>query len=226
MFVGAIWGYALGARLVDPRVRLLSWFVAAAALHGLFDALLSADGTSILAVLLNLGLASVFVVLVRRALRHGIVEEAALAVRPEERRLFRIGRPALFGASAVGVHVFAFGIFLLGATWQLSRHRPGIAFVVGSSVMLALLAIAAFGVSATVPLDVVVDDYGVTFAGAARRWGKIRGFSQHGDHIVLDCESGPLRLGPGKTATIDAIARELRRRVASGAERAITLESV
>src|SRR5262245_18337774 len=106
--------------------------------------------------------------MVRRALLHGVVAPKMLAIRPVDRALFRVGRPRLFWASAVLVHLLAFGIFVLGAHWQLSRHRPSLAFAAGSSVMVALLAVAALGITQTLPLDVAVDAYGVTFAGAAR----------------------------------------------------------
>ncbi len=227
MFFGAIWGYALGARLVDPRRRLSLWFLLAAAMHGLFDALLSIDGAATLAVALNVSLASVFVALVRRALRHGVVEEAARAVKPEQRMLFRVGRPSLFWTSAITLHVVAFAIFMLGAWYQLARHRPSLGFVIASTLLLVLLAAAAFGVSAALPLDVAVDAYGVTFAGAARPWRKIRGFALHADHVELDCEAGPIVLGPGPRPVIEAIAAALRVHLGGGsaAERAITLES-
>jgi hypothetical protein len=96
---------------------------------------------------------------------------------------------------------------MLGGWYQLARHRPSAMFVIGSSVMLALLAVAAFGVSATMPLDVAVDDHGVR--GAARAWSCIRRFHVKSDHIgtrcmnsarthiELDCEAGPILLGPG-----------------------------
>lgn len=226
MFFGALWGYALGAKLVDPRTRTWAWLFAAAACHGLFDALLSTEGAGMLAVMLNVGLASAFVILVRRALRHGVVSREMLAVRPEERALVRVGRPALFWVSAVLLHLLALGIFVLGAYWQLSRHRPSTGFVAGSSVMLALLGVAALGVSQTVPLDVAIDAYGVTFAGAARAWRQIRGFTVVADHVELDCEGGPIRLGPAAPGAIEAIAGELRRRLGGdGAPRLITLES-
>ncbi len=70
MFFGAIWGYALGMRLVDRRVRVL-WFPRSARGHGLFDALPIDRRHRQLAVALNMGLASVFVMMVRRALRRG-----------------------------------------------------------------------------------------------------------------------------------------------------------
>ncbi len=226
MFFGAIWGYALGARLVERRPRVLLFLALAAAAHGLFDALLSTDGGAVLAVFLNVVLASVFVAVVRRSLRHGVVEDAVRAILPEHRRLYRVGRPALFLASSVALHVFAFGIVMLGGWYQLSRHRPGAAFVVGSSLMLALLAVAAFGVSATMPLDVAVDDYGVTFAGAARAWSRIRRFVRKGDRIELDCDGGPIVLGPGTEAVMQELGAALEEQLGDGAAgRLVTLES-
>jgi hypothetical protein len=226
MFFGAIWGYALGARLVERRPRVLAFLMLAAAAHGLFDALLSTDGGAMLAVILNVVLASVFVAVVRRSLRHGVVEDAVRAILPEHRRLYRVGRPALFLASSVALHAFAFGIVMLGGWYQLSRHRPGGTFVIGSSVMLALLTIAAFGVSATMPLDVAVDDYGVTFAGAARAWSRIRRFQRKGDRIELDCEGGPIVLGPGTESVMKELGDALQEQLGDGAAgRVVTLES-
>lgn len=226
MFFGAIWGYALGARLVDPRRHLVLWLLAAAALHGLFDALLSVDGGGTLAVILNVALASVFVTLVRRALRHGVIDEEARAVKPEDRLLFRVGRPHVFWLSAVALHVLAFGLVMLGAWYQLARHRPSLGFVIGSSALLLLLAAAAYGVSASLSLDVAVDSYGVTFAGAARPWRKIRGFTLKADHVELDCEAGPLMLGPAPAAQVNAIAAALKGHLgANPHDRQVTLES-
>ncbi len=226
MFFGAVWGFALGARLVEPKARTWAWLLLAALCHGLFDALLSTEGVAILAVVLNVGLASAFVLFVRRALRHGVVASEMLAIRPEDRALFRVGRPGLFWVSAIALHVLAFGIFLLGAHWQLARHRPSFAFVGGSSAMLALLAVAALGISQTLPLDVAVDAYGVTFAGAARPWRQIRRFVVRADRIELDCETGPILLGPGAPAVIEALANELRKHQADdGAQRQHTLGS-
>jgi RsiW-degrading membrane proteinase PrsW (M82 family) len=227
MFFGALWGYALGAKLVDPRTRTWGWLLLAAACHGLFDALLSTEGAGLFAIALNLGLASAFVVLVRRALRHGVVAEEMLAIRPEDRVLFRVGRPAMFWFSSALLHVLALGIFFLGAYYQLARHRPSAVFVVGSSIMLAMLAIAALGVSSSLPLDVAIDEYGVTFAGAARSWGKIRSFHVEVDRIEIDCEGGPILLGPAPSSVIEGIAVQLSKRLSGdGRHRARTLESV
>lgn len=228
MFFGAIWGYALGAQLVThKRHRVLVALGVSAAAHGLFDALLAADGTAGFALLLNLLLASAFVTVTRRALRHGIVSEDAKAVRPEERRLYRVGRPGLFVASAVAVHALALGIFVLGVWYQYARHRPSLVFVGGSSVMVALLAAAALGVSKTLPLDVAVDAFGVTFAGAARAWSRIRSFSQTEHQVELDCEAGPIVLGPADPQVVAALASDLTDHLGVGASgRVATLAAV
>lgn len=227
MFFGAVWGYALGARLINPKTRAWVWLLLAATAHGLFDALLSTEGAASLAILLNVALASVFVALVRRALRHGVVAKEMLSIKPEERALFRVGRPLWFWTSAVVLHVLALGIFFLGAYYQLARHRPSATFVIGSSVMLALLAVAAFGVSATLPLDVAIDDYGVTFAGAARPWRKIRGYKIDRRHVALDCEAGPIHLGPAGPSILEAIVAALAERLGQPdhGDRLHTLES-
>lgn len=225
MFFGAIWGYALGMRLVDRQVRVLWFFLLAALAHGLFDAFLMTDGTGGLAIALNMGLASVFIMMVRRTLRHGIVDEASLKVRIDERALYRVGRPGLFGLSSVALHLLAFGIFVLGASYQMARHRPELGFVVASSLMVLLLAVAAYGVSASMPLDVAIDTYGVTFAGAARPWSRIRGFAVKPDHVLLDCEGGPIRLGPASSEQVDALAHALTEKLGTnGSERQSTLE--
>ena len=225
MFFGAIWGYALGARLVDRRLRVIVWLGFSALAHGLFDALLATDGGALFAVGFDVALASVFVILVRRALRHGIVEEASIAIRPEERRLYRVGRNGLFWVSSIALHLLALAIFFLGAFHQLSRHSPGHVFVIGSSVLLALLAVAAFGISAAVPLDVAIDDYGVTFCGAARPWRRIRGFTIHGDHVLLDCEGGSITLGPAPAEMVSEIASAIRDHLGDQKNRQITLQS-
>ncbi len=73
---------------------------------------------------LNVVLVSVFVAVVRRSLRHGVVEEAARAILPEHRMLFRVGRPRLFYVASAALHFLAFGVVMLGGCYQLARHRP------------------------------------------------------------------------------------------------------
>lgn len=215
MFFGALWGYALGRKLVDPNMRAWPWLLAAAGCHGLFDALLSVDNAGAFAIGLNVLLASAFVALVRSALRHGVVTEEMLAIRPEERVFIPVGRPALFWLAAVFVHLLAFGIFVLGAYYQLARQRPTTLFVGGSSVMLALLGVAALGVTTTMELDVAIDAYGITFAGAGRPWRHIYGVAITHSHVIVDCEAGPIMIGPASSSVLARIVAEIRTRRAS-----------
>jgi hypothetical protein len=137
-----------------------------------------------------------------------------------------VGRPGLFLASSLALHGLALGIVMLGGWYQLAHHRPSATFVLGSSFMLAFLAIAAFGISATMPLDVAVDDYGVTFAGAARAWSRIRAFRVDGDRIELDCDAGPIMLGPGSPAVMAELAESIRGHLGpTPQERFVTLDS-
>ncbi len=224
MFFGAIWGFALGAYLVDKnRRRIVVYGLAAAAAHGSFDALLAIEGVSLFAVALNVVLASVFVILVRRALRYGVLTDPFAKIPPHGRLLVRVGRPVAFWLATLAFHSSAAAIFVLGAWYQLARHRPTLTFSLGSSLLLSLLAVAAYAVSATIPLDVAIDDHGVTFAGALRPWARIRGFAVEVDLVRLDCEGGPIVLGPGSPSAIDRIAKALAPRL--GAVRAVTLES-
>ena len=65
------------------------------------------------------------------------------------------------------------------------------------------------------PLDVVVDDYGVTFAGAARAWSRVRGFDVKPRHIAIECEDGPVLLGPASKDVLVGLAASLRAHIAS-----------
>jgi RsiW-degrading membrane proteinase PrsW (M82 family) len=209
MFFGAIWGYAMGARLVDKRIGVGWFLVAAAAAHGLFDALLSTDGGAAFAIALNVVLASVFVVLLRRALTHGVIDRSAHPVERRDRHFFRAGRPNLFLLCALGLHVAAFGLVVLGSGYAMTHVRPSAAFVAASSTLLALLATAAFGLPVTMPLDIAVDAYGVTFAGAARPWSRIKAFRAKARHVELVCDTEPLLLGPCKGDVLTSLVREL-----------------
>ncbi len=77
------------------------------------------------------------------------------------------------------------------------------------------------------PLDVAVDDHGVTLAGASRAWSRIRRVHVKNDHVEPDCEADPILLGPGSPAIIDRLAIAQRERLGSTPqERLVTLESV
>ena len=67
---------------------------------------------------------------------------------------------------------------------------------------------------------------GVTFAGAARPWRKIRKFLLKPDHVEVDCEAGPLVLGPAPQGQLDAIAAAIKSHLgATPHDRTTTLES-
>jgi RsiW-degrading membrane proteinase PrsW (M82 family) len=220
MFFGALWGYALGKKLIDSNTRPWRWLIAAAAAHGLFDALLALDGGRSLALVLNLGLSGVFVVLVRRALRHGVTTTLpSNSAPPGTRSYFRVGRPRVFWLSVVALHALALGIFWLGAFWQLGRYRPSTFFVFGSTLMLALLAVAAYAITWALPLDVVIDAHGVTFAGSHRAWESIRAIRMQNTCVELDTEEAPLVLGPAAPPVLAALADAIDQKRAAAAHR-------
>ena len=222
MCFGAIWGYALGRKLVQPRTSLLLYLLLAAFMHGAFDAFLSIDGLGLLAGGMNLVLASMFIIFLRSALRHGVVSPEAAAVSPDGRELFQMGSSGLFAFFAVGMHVVAALIFGLGAYVQSRDWRVGFGFIGLSSVLLGLFGLMAYGVSEAMPLDVVVDDYGITFGGAAVRWGDIDRFEHiapgvgygAGMHeILVRTTSGAMTLGPGPAKAVDELARVIAARI-------------
>ena len=127
-----------------------------------------------LAFALNLGLATLFVVLLRESLQHGVVTPGTNAVDPNRRTLFVVGSPGGFIASAIALHVVAALLFLASAHAAGAATRVGLVFVLGMSSLVTLLGLFAYLLSATMPLDAVLDDYGVTFAGATRAWHSIQ----------------------------------------------------
>jgi RsiW-degrading membrane proteinase PrsW (M82 family) len=220
MFFAALWGYALGQTLVSRRRRVLAFAALAAGAHGLFDAMLSIGGLQLGATLLVLGLAIVFVVLLRRSLTHGAVARAGLAPQDPpatepapasllDRASWRVGSPGVFYASAAGMVLSAFALTVLGTAYELLQHRVGLVFVGIASTVLAVFGVAAYGVSETVPLDAVVDAQGLTFSGARTPWRAVRAAAVAGRRrrafLVLETSDGSARVGP----TTEDRAREL-----------------
>ena len=215
LFFGAIWGYALGKRLVSRRTSVLLFLAWAALMHGAFDTLLSIDGLQLLALVLNLVLASLFIVLLRRALRHGAVGPERTEAPPSTNRaFFPVGRPGVFALAAISLHVLAAVLFVLGAGQQAMHQRVSYAFVVFSSAVVVLLGLSAYALAASMPLDVAVDDHGVTFAGRALAWRDIRGVALTplrqgvgaGMAIVtIERDGGVTRVGPGRMDRMQAL---------------------
>jgi protease PrsW len=225
LFFGAIWGYAMGRELVSRRTNALEYLALAALVHGAFDAVLSIDGLQFLATPIVLGLAFAFVALMRSALRFGAVPPArarAGAPPPSEvlpasdlgRTYFRVGSPAAFYACAAGILLSALSLVTLGSAYELLHHRIGVVFVSLASLMLAGFGFAAYGASATIPLDVAIDLRGVTLAGSETPWRAIVGMEieKRGSRatVVLKTAGGVLRLGPASAGEAELIAGAVR----------------
>jgi RsiW-degrading membrane proteinase PrsW (M82 family) len=227
MFFGAIWGYAMGMRLVSRRVSVLAFLALAALAHGTFDALLSTDGTQLFATFLVLVLAGAFFALLRRALRHGAVpprgigsaEPLAADAGPASalpRTYLRVGSPGVFYACAAAMILCAFSITVLGSAYELLHHRAGVVFVGLATTMLAFFGLAAYGASATIPLDVAIDAEGITFAGGRTPWSAIVSVtvddSTRRPFVRVQTRTDTLRLGPASPSVAQAIVQACTRR--------------
>jgi hypothetical protein len=215
MAFSAIWGYALGKRLVSrEKGVLLRFFALAALLHGAHDTIV-AYGVPFGALASTILATVVFVALVRRALRWGSLGEiGGEAPHSSRRTLFGVGRSdatalliaVMFGLDAL-IEVVARGA-------ENDHVRVALGVLVASTTLAALLALAAWGVTRVMPLDVVLDEVGVTFAGALRRWGDIRGVTRpRASALVVHASTGDLRVGPGTRPAIDALEAALRGRI-------------
>ena len=218
MFFGALWGYAMGQKLVRKKTRVWLYLLLAALLHGAFDTLLSIEGLALGALLLNLGLASLFVVFLRRSLRHGAVtpggEEAPASA---QRWLFPVGSPGFFALYVVAFHVVAVLFFGVGIYYEVAHHRTGLVFIHVSTALALLVALIGYGLSQTMPLDVAVDAVGVTFAGSTRTWARITGierFTSWGTvgprfNVRVRSEDGDLVLGPTTQLGVEQLGQRL-----------------
>lgn len=213
MFFGAIWGYAMGRKLVSRKTSVGAFLALAALAHGSFDAMLSVDGAEHLATLLVLVLAIAFVLMLRSALRFGAVErrdrvdaDAPPATQPVPtstlpRALFRVGSPAAFLGCAAAMIACAFFLMAVGTAYEVMQHRASVVFVVIGTALLSLFGFAAYGASETIPLDVAIDARGITFAGATTPWRDIVSFDfePRGSrgYVRLHTRGGQVaRLGP------------------------------
>jgi RsiW-degrading membrane proteinase PrsW (M82 family) len=225
LFFGAIWGYAMGRELVSRRTNALEYLALAAVVHGAFDAVLSIDGLQFLGTAIVLGLGSTFVVLMRNALRFGAVPATRARagmpppseVQPASdlaRSYFRIGSPIVFYLCAGGIVFSALALMTLGSAYELLHHRIGVAFVSLATTMLTAFGLAAYGASATIPLDVAIDLRGITLAGSETPWRAVTGMNveRRGARatVVLRTATGVLRLGPATAPHAEAIAAAVR----------------
>jgi len=226
MLFSALWGYAMGQALVSRRSRVLAFAGLAAFAHGLFDALLSTDGMQVAAAALILALSVAFIFMLQRSLRHGAVRvapaphtngapaPASLPASLRPREYFRVGSRPAFVLAAASMIASAFAMTVLGTAYEMLHHRVGFVFVGVATAVLGLLGVAARAASSTIPLDVVVDADGVTFAGACTPWGAIAGVdveARHGRWFVelRTARGGPIRLGPASEGVAEGIAAAL-----------------
>jgi hypothetical protein len=157
--------------------------------------------------------------LLRRALRHGVVPDGARTANDATACYFRVGSRTAFYGCASAMVASALAITVLGSAYELLHHRVGVVFVAIASAMLALFRVAAYGASETIPLDVVVDALGVTFAGGRTPWRAIRDVRlaqgrPDRPFVQIALEDRVLRLGPAPRDRASALARA----VAAGIE--------
>ncbi|MEO9142981.1 MAG: PrsW family intramembrane metalloprotease [Polyangiaceae bacterium] len=203
LFFGAIWGYALGIRLVSRRRRLPLYFAVAALLHGAFDALLSSRSAAMVVLPLQLGLAATFVVLLRRALRHGAIRDDTIPASALERLRVPLGSRTAFVVWVVLMHAAALAVAYVGLYFETSHQRPDASFFGAALVSLAVFGLSASRVTATLPLDLVVDAQGITFGGSARRWTEIQNVERLYRSLVVKSRAGDLALGPAPEDVLD-----------------------
>jgi RsiW-degrading membrane proteinase PrsW (M82 family) len=231
MFFGAIWGYAMGRHLIARKEGLGPWlrfFALAAFAHGAFDAMLATDGLQLLATPIVLALAVAFVWLLRRALRHGTVTDESEALVEMPPSYYRVGSPRAFYGCAAGMVFSAFAVTVLGSYYELLHHRVGALFVVSASMLLALFGLASYGASETIPLDVVLDGRGLTFAGVLTKWSAIAsvrlaprkgnpggpsGRKDSAAFVEVQTAGRSIRLGPVPAARAAALAEAIAENV-------------
>ncbi len=218
MFFGALWGYALGQKLVRKKTPVWAYLLLAALLHGAFDTMLSIEGTALGAMLENLLLAGLFVILLRRSLRHGAVEKGSEdAPLSTQRWLFSVGSPWLFVLYVIGFHVAAVVCFGVGIYFEVAHHRIGIVFVYVCAALVSLIGFIGYGIAQTMPLDVAVDAVGITFAGSARKWSRVTAierFTTWGvvgprHNVRVRSPDGDLVIGPASQARVDELGGRL-----------------
>jgi RsiW-degrading membrane proteinase PrsW (M82 family) len=223
MFFGAIWGYALGKKLISKKTSIFLFLGWAALMHGAFDTFLTIHGMQLFAFALNLALASLFVFLLRKSLRHGVVVPGFEAIADEHRKLFTMGSRSTFALWAIALHILAVGVVVIGGYYEMTNRQVSYAFLSLATGVLVLLGFAAHGVATSLPLDAVVDVHGVTFAGTRREWATITGFETKTSaftvlgqaiDVFVRSTDGDLHVGPGRGTEMILLLRELENRTA------------
>ncbi len=223
MFFGAIWGYALGRKLISKKTSVLLYLLWAAAMHGGFDASLSVRGFFPFALALQVLLALLFVHFLRKSLRYGVVTPDGHAPPASSQRLaFTMGSMSTFLLWVVLLLVLAVGLVFVGGYFELSHHRLSYAFLSIAVSLLATMGLAAHGVAGSVPLDAVIDIDGVTFAGTQRAWSTVTGLERRrsrsavlgrAEDLVVRSTAGDLCIGPARGPAMEILHGALAARL-------------
>jgi len=236
VFFTSIVGYALGQGIGKgwrgaPFVALA--YVGAAVCHGLYDALVDSSLFATVGHAYQIALLLLFVYLVRRALRG-----SSVTLQPAKNaKIVRAGSWVRFA--------FFTTAFVVAASWliQFASQAPAdstlsttsfVAMALGLAVTIAFIARILV---AAVPLDVVIDDRGVTFSGVTHDWSSIgsvhqttdawttwfdaldgghvlrRGISAFGRRLILDTSAGPFVIDALSTANASVVLTEIQARV-------------
>jgi hypothetical protein len=132
------------------------------------------------------------------------------------RTYLRVGSRGAFYACAAAMILSALSLTVLGSAYELLHHRAGVVFVTLATAMLAWFGLAAYGASATIPLDVAIDADGITFAGGCTPWSAILGVtiddSGRRPFVRVQTRTATLRLGPASPVVAQAIVQACMRR--------------
>ena len=126
---------------------------------------------------------------------------------------YRLGRLPAFGFAVFAT--FAFGWRLHAIALDAGHDRITLAMLGWLATSGTLFVIAAWALTATLPLDVAIDDAGLTYAGATRTWSDVRGVTRSDDIGIVVHGETDLRLRPGSKATIDRLEAEIRTRISA-----------
>jgi len=166
---------------------------------------------------LTLVIAALFVVVLRKALRWGAVGRGHGISSGMARVIFPVGQTGAFVMALIATYGFGYLLVDLGATAQWDGYRVSVELLAWSAVYGSLFVVAVWGVAAMMPLDVVLDDSGLTFAGAMLPWAEIRGVKRVDSWAVaVEGGRGDLHLGPGKQSIIDKLESAIRLRLPPG----------
>ena len=210
VFLSGLWGYALGAKLVDKKYRILPWFLAAALLHGGYDAAMSTDSGFAIGLLVVLALAVSFIGVLRAALRHGPVSEATVLAARAERKVHAFGRRPVFPALALALPVLAAALLVVSAGWESTGATMRSPFTGPMILLVIVIGAVLWGLTSTLPLDAVVDRHGVTFAGAVRAFPDIDTTHVAGEYLEIASPRGDIEIGPGAREELETLAREIQ----------------